>query len=110
MTETLLLIAGMAIVTYLPRVLPLLLLSSRTLPDIVVRWLELVPPAVLSALLIPALILEKDNGVPYLSLSLDNTFLVAALPAVLATWLTKNFFVTIAVGMGCVALIRLLGS
>ena len=79
------LIAGMAFVTYLPRVLPLLLLSSRTLPDVVIRWLEMVPPAVLAALLIPALLLEKDNGVPFLSLSLENTFLVATLPAVLAT-------------------------
>ena len=51
--EQLLLILGMALVTYIPRVAPLLLLSSRQLNPHLMRWLEMVPPAVLAALLAP---------------------------------------------------------
>jgi branched-subunit amino acid transport protein len=57
MSEIALLIILMALVTYLPRVLPMLLLSRRTLPRAAVLWLSYVPVAVLAALLAPASLL-----------------------------------------------------
>ena len=39
---------GMLAVTYVPRVLPVLMLSSRRLPPAVVAWLRYVPVAVLA--------------------------------------------------------------
>ncbi len=106
MTDALLLIGGMALVTYVPRALPLLLLSSRTLPPVVIRWLELIPPAVLAALLLPQLLLGKENGLPFLDISLGNTFLLAAIPTALTGYFTRSFFGTVAVGMLCVAALR----
>lgn len=105
--EQLLLIAGMALVTYIPRVAPLMLLSSRNLNPMLMRWLEMVPPAVLAALLAPELLLMTGaDGGKALFLSLDNVFLLAAAPTLLVGWLSGSFFGTVAVGMGAVALLR----
>jgi branched-subunit amino acid transport protein len=49
------LFAGMGLVTYLPRWLPLLYLSQKRLPQWLIEWLNLIPAAVLSALLAPSL-------------------------------------------------------
>ena len=105
-TEQLLLILGMAVVTAIPRVLPLVLLSSRPLAAPFLRWLEMIPPAVLAALLASELLLVKTEAGATLFFSTDNVFLLAALPTALAGWVTKNFFATVAVGMGTVALLR----
>lgn len=106
--DQLLLILGMAVVTYIPRAAPLLLLSSRELNPKLMRWLEMVPPAVLAALLAPEILLRQENGTPVLFFSLDNIFLLACVPAFLVAWLSKSFFGTVAVGMATVALARLL--
>ena len=104
----LLTILGMALVTYIPRFLPLLLLSSRSLPPLLVRWLELIPPAVLAALLTPALLLGKNEAGYFLDLNADNVFLLAAVPTILVSWFTRSFFGAVAVGMISVALLRAL--
>ncbi|WP_319584339.1 AzlD domain-containing protein [uncultured Pseudodesulfovibrio sp.] len=92
-------IVGMLAVTYIPRMVPLVALASRTLPESVVRWLSYVPAAVLSSMLFPALLL-KDGSV---DVSADNYFLWAAIPAFLLAWRTKSFFGTVALGMILVA-------
>lgn len=92
-------ILGMAAVTYVPRVLPLLTLARRNLPEAVARWLSFIPAAVLAAMLLPALTLT-DQG---LDLSEKNVFLWAALPCFLTGWKTKSAAATVAVGMVCVA-------
>lgn len=101
-----LIILGMALVTYIPRAAPLMLLSSRELNPMLMRWLEMVPPAVLAALLAPELLLRAQAGQKTLFLSLDNFFLLAALPTFVVGWITRSFFGTVAFGMGTVALLR----
>lgn len=105
--DQLLLILGMAVVTYIPRAAPLMLLSSRELNPLLMRWLEMVPAAVLAALLAPEILLRTAGEHKALFLSPDNVFLLAAVPTLLAGWLSKSFFGTVAVGMGAVALLRL---
>ncbi|MDE5879827.1 MAG: AzlD domain-containing protein, partial [Desulfovibrio sp.] len=39
-------------------------------------------------------------------LSTDNLFLMVSIPTFLVAWKTKNYFVTIAVGIGLVILAR----
>lgn len=105
--DQLLLILGMALVTYIPRAAPLMLLSSRNLNPLLMRWLEMVPPAVLAALLAPELLLTgAPDGGKMLFLSTDNVFLLASAPTLLVGWLSRSFFGTVAVGMGAVALLR----
>jgi len=59
------------------------------------RALRFVPPAVLAALVFPAL--TYPNGT--LDLSLDNIRLLAGLGGALVAWKTRNVLWTIAVGM-----------
>jgi branched-subunit amino acid transport protein len=103
--EFILIIAAMAFVTYLPRFLPALLLSSRPmLPQKLIIWLGYVPIAVIAALVMPSIVLH-DNRV---DLSFSNIFLWAALPTILMARLTRNLFITVIFGMGVVATARIL--
>lgn len=97
-------LVGMLAVTYVPRALPVLALSRRTLPEAVVRWLSFIPAAVLAAMLVPSLV----AGHAGLDFSIDNIFLWSALPTALVCWKTRSFVGAIVTGMGCVALGRLL--
>ena len=95
----------MAVVTYLPRLLPTLFLSGRNLRPVIAAWLRLVPPAVLAAMLAPSL-LVRDNHV---DLGFGNLFFWAALVAFPLAWKSKSLFATVVVGMGLVALGRYFG-
>ncbi len=95
----------MAVVTYLPRLLPTLFLSGRHLRPIIVAWLRLVPPAVLAAMLVPSLLVREG----YVDLAIDNLFFWAALVAFPVAWKSKSLFATVVVGMGLVALGRYMG-
>jgi branched-subunit amino acid transport protein len=95
----------MALVTALPRVLPVTLLAGRDLPPLFILWLGFIPVCILSALLAPELLLKNGE----LHLGIDNIFLLAAVPTVLVSWKTGSLFGAIIVGMGCVALGRFWG-
>jgi branched-subunit amino acid transport protein len=97
-------ILGMGLVTYLPRLMPVLVLSSRSLPAVVVDWLRYVPPAVLAALLLPSLLLKEGS----LGISINNLFLMAAIPTFIVAWKTRSLFASVVTGMVLVALGRLL--
>jgi branched-subunit amino acid transport protein len=92
-------IVGMGVVTYLPRLLPTLFLAGRDLRPIIISWLRLVPPAVLSAMLVPSLLVREDK----VNLTLENLFLWAGLVAFVVACRYKSLFLTVIVGMGLVA-------
>ncbi len=92
-------ILGMAFVTYVPRLVPVYFLSSRSLPPLVVAWLRYVPVAVLAAMLFPSLLVQEGQ----IDLGLDNLFLWAALPTLLVAWKTRSLFGSVVVGMIVVA-------
>jgi branched-subunit amino acid transport protein len=94
-SEYLLLIVGMSLVTYLPRWLPLYWLSRRRLHPWFLDWLDLIPPAILSALLLPELI---TGGLPR-QVVWGSPELLAAIPtAMFAVW-TRSLGGTVVVGM-----------
>ncbi len=97
-------IVGMTLVTAVPRVLPLVALSSRNLPPLLGRWLCYVPAAVLSAMLLPALV-APDGTV---RLDFGNLFLWCAIPTLIVAWRTRSIFGTVVTGMVLVALGRLI--
>ncbi len=92
----LLLLLGMGAVTYLPRLLPLLLLSQRRLPRWLVAWLELIPVAILAALLAPTLLFDGQNG----HIDLLRPQLWVAVPTFLFALKTRSLGGTVLVGMG----------
>lgn len=61
MNNYILLIIGMGIVTYLPRMIPIVILEKLELPPFIKRFLGFVPYAALGALIFPG-ILESTNS------------------------------------------------
>lgn len=103
-TQIFLTILGMLLVTYLPRLLPVWLLATRKLPEVIITWLRYVPAAVLSALLLPALLVKGGE----LNLAWNNLYLLAFVPTLLVAWKTRSMFGAVVVGMVFVALARLM--
>jgi len=95
--DFLLLMLAMGTVTYLPRMLPLVLLSRRTLPGWFAEWLELIPVAILSALIAPTLFAHSDPRL----FTLGKVELLAALPTLLCALKTRSLAGTVIVGMFC---------
>ena len=54
-------ILGMAIVTYIPRAIPLTFLEGRELPSAIQNVLRNIPYAVLGALIFPAIFFIQEN-------------------------------------------------
>jgi len=89
-------VLGMGLVTFLPRLLPVYFLSGRTLPGWFIEWLDLIPAAVLSALLLPEL---ATTGTPrlFIPYKLD---MIVAVPTLLFAIKTKSLGGTVVTGMG----------
>lgn len=76
--KTVYLIAGMAVVTYLPRLLPALFLDRFRFPTWFEKWLKCIPYAALGALIFPGILLVKQDQ-PLLGLAGGVVALVLAL-------------------------------
>ena len=94
-TDYLWLVLGMGIVTYLPRWLPLVFLSRRGLPLWLRQWLDFIPVAVLSALILPALVTTGDPR----QLDLFQPALWVSIPTLLFAWKSRSLAGTVIVGM-----------
>ena len=103
--DFILLIAGMGLVTYIPRWLPLFFLSQRKMPQWLVEWLDLIPVAILSALIFPDLFVAGSPRhleiVQIKSLVAIPTFLFAlktrslggtVLAGMMLLWLASKFY------------------
>lgn len=91
-----LLILGMMTVTFGVRYVPLLIVGRVELPDHVIRALRFVPVAVLTAIIVPAMLMPQGD----IDLRPANAYLVAGIVAGLIGWRTKNLLLTIVLGMG----------
>jgi branched-subunit amino acid transport protein len=90
-----LIIIGMGLVTFGIRLVPIVLLGRFEIPDLMQRALRFVPPAVLTAIIVPELLYRNDQ----IDVSLTNVRLLAGLIAIVVAWRTKNALITIGVGM-----------
>jgi len=95
-------ITGMTLVTFIPRFLPMAILSKLEIPEIVIRWLKYIPAAILASLLAPGILMDDGR----LALSLHNIYLLAALPTFLVAIYKKNIFLTVVVGMIAVVILK----
>jgi branched-subunit amino acid transport protein len=94
-TEYLAVILGMGMVTFLPRWLPLVYLTRRSLPAWLVEWLDFIPAAILSAILLPALVTDSATR----SFDLSRPEFLVAIPTLVFAILTKSLGGTVIVGM-----------
>lgn len=95
-SDYVMLVVGMGIVTYLPRFVPLALLSRRQLPRWLTDWLDLVPAAILSAIIAPILFTAEKTR----TLDLGRKELLVAVPTLLFALKTRSLAGTVIVGMG----------
>lgn len=89
-------------ITYLIRLSFIQLFGHREMPEPVRRALRFVPPAVLSAIIFPELLLK--DGAPFLSPV--NPRLLAGVLAALVAWRTKNVLLTIVIGMAALLILQ----
>ena len=90
------LFAGMGLVTYIPRWLPLFYLAHKELPKWLIDWLSLIPVAILCALLAPILFADQSLR----SLELGKPEFLVAIPTLIFAVKTKSLGGTVLVGMG----------
>jgi branched-subunit amino acid transport protein len=93
--EYLAVILGMGLVTFLPRWLPLIYLTKRSLPSWLVEWLDFIPAAILSAILLPALVIDDASR----SVDPGRPEFLVAIPTFLFAIVTKSLGGTVIVGM-----------
>ncbi len=86
---------GIGLLTFAIRFAPIALLSRLELPDWLKRALRYVPPAVMSAIITPALFFA--GGAP--TITPDSPRLAAAAFAALIAWRTRSTLWTIVLGM-----------
>jgi len=90
-----LVILGGMVATYLTRLSFIELIPTERVPQFLRRGLKYIPPAVLSAILLPELVMLDGS----FELAFSNHRLVAGIIAALVAWRLKNTWLTIATGM-----------
>ncbi len=90
------LIAGMAAITFAIRYGLLALGGRIRLSSKLTQLLRYIPPAVLTAIVVPAVLMPTGNE---LQITPTNARLVGAIVAVLVSYKTKNLLLTIGLGM-----------
>lgn len=99
--EILIVIVASGLVTLLPRVLPLMVLSRFELPELAANWLKHVPVAVMSALVAQSLFLQGDKPVQGLTVEMAA--------AAVAFWVAVKFrslLGTVVAGVACTMVLR----
>jgi branched-subunit amino acid transport protein len=86
----------MMLVTFGVRYPVLAIVGRIDLPESVFRALRYVPPAVLTAIVVPALLMPDGERV---LISYTNAYLIAGIVAVIVSWKTKSLVLTILIGM-----------
>jgi branched-subunit amino acid transport protein len=101
-----LIVLGMGIVTYGVRLSMLVFVSHTALPHAARDALRFVTPAVLAAIILPEVLYPEGAS---LDAGPGNERLVAAMAAAAVAWITRNVWLTIAVGMGSLWLLQWAG-
>ncbi|MEK9197522.1 AzlD domain-containing protein [Ureibacillus sp. 179-F W5.1 NHS] len=96
-----LLMIGCAIVTWLPRVIPFMLVRNVKLPDIILRWLSYIPICILSALVLESLFNSEGTIV-----TLNWLNVIAFIPTLIVAIFTKSLFKTVIVGVLTMAILK----
>ena len=97
---------AVGVLTYGTRLSFIYLFGRRQIPGRMKRALRFVPPAVLTAIIFPELLMP--DGV--LDISMGNERLLAGLIAGLVAWRSRNVVATLIVGMAALLLIQAISS
>jgi len=78
------------------------LFGKFEIPEMVHRALRFVPPAVLSAIVFPELLIQSGQ----IKVTWTNFHLLAGIAAIIVAWKTKNTLLTILFGMAVLLLLQ----
>ena len=92
--EILILILGMALVTFLPRFFPMAFLTRWTLPERVKKGLEYFPISILSAIVFPIFFFSGEGR-----MEVQPHYLLSAIPVFIFSWKAKNLWGSVILGM-----------
>nr|WP_315529921.1 AzlD domain-containing protein [Carnobacterium maltaromaticum] len=95
-SQQLYLILGMAVVTYLPRMLPMLLLNNREIPEKIVRWMSFIPVSIFAALIFSDIFFWENK---FSINPLENLKLIPAILVFFIAYKTKNIMWSIVFGV-----------
>lgn len=98
----LLVIAGCAIVTWIPRVAPFLIVRNMKLPDAAIKWLSFIPVCILTALVAASVIDSGEEALP----AINWQVLTALIPTLAIALWTKSLLFTVIFGVVTMAFIR----
>jgi branched-subunit amino acid transport protein len=93
------------VITFALRLSFIVGLERIQMPAVLRQALRFVPIAVLTALIVPELLIQRDGT---LALSFQNTRLLAGLLATAVAWTTRNVLLTIGAGMAGLLLLEAL--
>lgn len=102
-TFILILISAM-VVTYIPRMLPLVILSKTKLPTKIERFLDYIPIAILGSILLPTLIYKENT----INISFDNEILIAGIITIIVAKFVKRVDVIVVTGILVTIIYRLI--
>jgi len=98
-----LLVLAVGAITYTARISFIALFARRDMPPLLARALKHVPAAMLTAIVIPAVVFSAPG---VLELAPSNLKLIAALAAAGVAWWRQSTMLTIAVGMAALWLLQ----
>lgn len=99
-----LLIFCMAIVTFLPRLMPMALADKLVLPEWLKSALAYVPIAVLTAIVTQAAFVRGGE----LDISMTNFHAISGGVALVVSLLTRHLFLTIGAGLLCYVILKII--
>lgn len=99
-SQFLLLIMGMAVVSYIPRIVPMMYFAKREIPQWFQDWMKYVPAALFAALFFKDVFIV-DHNFSFFS----NMKIIAALVVIGVAYKTKSMGISVIAGLGSILLL-----
>ena len=96
-----LLIIGIAILTYIPRSLPIIYLSKKDLPQWLKDWMKFIPSGIFAALILPDILIQDGS----LNVGFTNIKLIASILVLIIAIKKKSLGLSIAVGVSAITIL-----
>lgn len=97
----LLVILGCALVTFVPRIAPFVLIRNMNMPQPLLKFLNYIPVCLLTALIVQGVLVKSDSAV-----SIDWHTLIIIIPTLLTALKSKSLLLTVLVGIVTAAIVR----
>ena len=97
-------VIGCGIVTWIPRIVPFMLVKKIELPRVVMRWLSYIPICILTALIIEHVWIIEGKG--FSAISIDAPFIYALIPTIIVAIWSRSLSITVLVGVIAMAFVR----